>query len=83
MSQQNNQSWGGQNGANVNEQANAAAKQNPFGGAKSGPPVFYRSKTQGTEGEAPTQAPAASTNGAQQQPAPVTRAPPMTAPASK
>lgn len=63
MSQQNNQSWASQNGANVNEQANAAAKQNPFGGG-GGPPVFYRSKTQGTAGEAPATAPAASANGA-------------------
>ena len=49
-------SWGGPNGANAREfrsqasvesSVSAAAKQNPFqSGNKSGPPVFYRSKTQ-------------------------------------
>ena len=48
-------SWGGPNGANAREfrsqasvesATSAAAKQNPFQSGKSGPPVFYRSKTQ-------------------------------------
>ena len=79
MDQQNNQSWNAQNGGNVNEQANAAAKQNPFGGGSGGPPVFYNSKKQAPEGEAPktapTTAPAATTNGAA--PAQAATAPPM------
>ena len=57
--------WGGPNGANVEEfrkqpgmdnSAAAAQKHNPFASGKSGPPVFYRSKTAGQD-ERDTEAP--------------------------
>jgi len=69
MSYQNNNdqgaggsSWGGPNGANVQEFRNASSADNsgnaPFSSGRSGPPVFFSSKKGGPEaakpqGEAP------------------------------